>query len=150
LQYTEDSDAQVDQIKGLGGMGAHLRQMFEGFEVYCNKKEWGREIDAARSWVRLNSPDKKKMGGGLRVKQISLSDEWKEEAEGIYGQTYEYTRIENEKTISSGVAAYEPIIGGDEIALRRAKKYVETIPLRSDNNLFFEYPINESYYPGPR
>src|SRR5690606_39160014 len=33
-------------------------------------------------------------------------------------------------------------------ALRYAKKFTQSIPLRSDNNLFFEYPVNESYYPG--
>jgi hypothetical protein len=56
--------------------------------------------------------------------------------------------MENSKVISSGVASYEPFVGGDENAIRYAKKYTESVPLRSDNNLFFEYPINESYYPG--
>jgi hypothetical protein len=56
--------------------------------------------------------------------------------------------VENGETISSGVAAYEPLVGGEENPLRYAKKYVQSVPLRSDNNLFFEYPVNEAYYPG--
>ncbi len=87
---------------------------------------------------------------GLRVRQVTMKDNWAEDEEGIYGQIYEYTKEENGAIISSGVAAYEPIVGREENPLRIAKKYVQAIPLRSDNNLYFEYPVNESYYPGPQ
>lgn len=150
MQPTENLNEQVNQIKSLGSVFTQVRQMFEGFYNYCANKNWGRQVSVEESWIRLNSPDKVKYGGGLRVRQITLMDEWNEDQEGIYGQVYEYTKVEDGKTISSGVAAYEPLIGGDENPLRFAKKWVESVPLRADNVLFFEYPINESYYPGPQ
>jgi hypothetical protein len=149
---TSDS-GKADQIKGMGGLGAQIMQMFKGFNAYCDGKNWGEYITLTNStlpvsWVRLNSPDKIKYGGGIRVKQITMKDQWTQDEEGIYGQTYDYTTVENGQTISSGVAAYEPIVGGDENALHYGKKYTQSIPMRSSNNLFFEYPVNESYYPG--
>src|SRR5690606_5640312 len=144
LRQTNSTSERINQIKSLGSMGAQIRQMFEGFNNYCNSKNWGKEVMANKSWIRLNSPDKIKYGGGLRVKQITMKDNWSQDEEGTYGQVYQYTMEEDGAVISSGVAAYEPFVGGDENALRYAKKYVQTIPLRSDNNLFFEYPVNES------
>jgi hypothetical protein len=148
LSQTDDPGDRIDQIKSLGSVGTQVRQMFQGFYRYCDDKVWGREVVAGKSWIRLNSPDKIKYGGGLRVRQVTMRDQWSDDEEGIYGQVYEYTTQENGVTISSGVAANEPIVGGDENALRYAKKYVQSVPLRADNNLFFEYPVNESYYPG--
>lgn len=150
LKQTNSVGERVDQIKSLGSVFTQVRQMFEGFYNYCNGKNWGKEVITGKSWIRLYSPDKIKYGGGLRVRQITMKDNWAEDEEGVYGQIYEYTKEENNAIISSGVAAYEPIIGGEENPLRYAKKYVQAIPLRSDNNLFFEYPVNESYYPGPQ
>jgi hypothetical protein len=153
LKRTDNTDERVDQIRSLGSVIDQVRQMFEGFYSYCRSKNWGRQLTLGKSWVRLKSPDKIKFGGGLRVKQITMSDQWEQDKEGLYGQVYEYTTEEgttNPVTVSSGVAAYEPIVGGDENPLRYAKKWTQTALLRSDNNLFFEYPINESYYPGPQ
>lgn len=150
LKQTDNTGERVNQIKSLGSILTQVRQMFEGFYSFCSDKDWGREVLATESWIRLNSPDKIKYGGGVRVRQITMKDNWAEDEEGIYGQIYEYTTNENGKTISSGVAAYEPIVGGEENPFRYAKKYAQAVPLRSKNNLFFEYPINESYYPGPQ
>lgn len=149
LKQTDNKSDRVDQIKSLGSVGTQVRVMFQGFYDFCNNKVWGRHVVAGKSWVRLVSPDKIKYGGGLRVRQITMKDQWAEDQEGTYGQVYEYTMKENGATISSGVAAYEPIVGGDENPLRYAKSYVQSVPLRADNNLFFEYPVNETYYPGP-
>lgn len=150
LSQTNDNGTRIDQIKSLGSIGTQIRQMFSGFYKFCNDRNWGREIVAGKSWIRLYSPDKIKYGGGLRVRQITMKDQWSEDEEGTYGQVYEYTTTDDKgATISSGVAEYEPIIGGDENPLRRAKKYVQSVPLRADNNLYFEYPVNESCYPGP-
>lgn len=150
LEQTDNASERISQIKSLSNVGTQIRQMFEGFYNYCSNKEWGKEVVANKSWIRLNTPDKIKYGGGHRVRQLTIKDQWEEDEEGVYGQLYEYITQENGKLISSGVAAYEPLIGGEEIPLRYAKQYVETVPLRSDNNLYFEYPINETYYPGPQ
>jgi hypothetical protein len=157
-QAATSNEEMVDQIKSLSSAWTNVRQMFDGFWNYCDNVGWGETITVGKSWIRLSSPDKIKYGGGLRVKQITMKDQWKGdgnveegEQEGVYGQIYEYTTREtiNGPLISSGVASYEPIVGGEENAVRHAKPYVQSAPLIADNNLFFEYPINESYYPSP-
>jgi hypothetical protein len=150
VQQTNDEGTRIAQIKSLGSIGADIRQMFQGFYDYCHGEGFGRHVAKGKSWIRMNCPDKIKYGGGLRVRQITMKDKWAEDEEGIYGQVYEYRMMEDGKSISSGVASYEPLSGGDENPLRYAKKYVQSVPLRADNNLFFEYPINETYYPGPQ
>lgn len=150
LKQTDNPKDRVKQIQGMSGIVADVRKMFGGYYKFCAGRDWGKQVTAGESWIRLNSVDKIKHGGGVRVRQITMKDEWSRDQEGVYGQVYEYRTIEQGKEISSGVAAYEPIIGGDENSLHYAKKYTESVPLLSDNNLFFEYPINESYYPGPQ
>ncbi len=147
---TNDTNDRIKQITGMGSILNNLDQFFKGFYNSCSSEGWGRQITVGKSWIRLNSPDKIKYGGGLRVKQITMKDNWEHDEEGIYGQVYDYTTQEGTNTISSGVASYEPFVGGDENPLRYAKRYTQSVPLRADNNLFFEYPINESYYPGPQ
>jgi hypothetical protein len=151
-----DKSAAADkknQILALVPFVGMIKQMMSGYNQYCLNLGLGKNIKSNRSWIRLNSPDRIKYGGGLRVKQVTIKDtKWAttgNDEQVVYGQVYDYTTVENGATISSGVATYEPFIGGDENALRYAKKYVESVPLRSDNNMYFEYPINESYYPGP-
>lgn len=148
LRQTNNNEERVNQIKSLMGVAAHVRQVFQGFNNFCKSNNWGNELVTGKSWIRLQSPDLVKYGGGLRVKQVTITDQWAHDEEGIYGQVYEYSIEENSKQISSGVASYEPFIGGDENALRYAKKFTQSVPLRTNNNLFFEYPINETYYPG--
>lgn len=102
------------------------------------------------SYLRLNSPDGIKYGGGSRVASVKLSDHW---IEGVqeYGKQYTYRTTDADgRRISSGVAAYEPMIGGDEISLRQ--------PIWYDGNdqrikfqhrdAYVEEPLGESYYPG--
>lgn len=144
------------KVKSLLSVFPAIVSTLTGYRKYAFNHNWGKSIECEKSFIRLGSPDKIKFGGGLRVKKITYNDNWNDAASGeisnSYGQVYTYTTTEgtgaNEKTISSGVAQYEPLVGGDEIALRHAKTYPQTIPLFTANNLFYEYPINESYYPG--
>ncbi|HCR53686.1 MAG TPA: hypothetical protein DIW27_04660, partial [Cytophagales bacterium] len=101
LDPAESTGDKIKQIKGLGGLGAQIRQMFEGFYNYCDNKNWGKQIDPTQSWIRLKSPDLVKYGGGLRVKQITMTDAWSHDNRGSYGQYYEYTTVVGGKTISS-------------------------------------------------
>lgn len=162
LPTSNSSDANIIQsAMGLLNMGEFIGQMTKGFYKWAGiRKEWGRKLVQDKAWIRLNVPDKVKIGGGSRVKQVTLSDEWEYKRtddtqllgvnKALYGQVYEYTtEDENGNTISSGVAAYEPLMGGDEISVRTARKFSSGVPLRNDNDFFFEFPINESFYPGP-
>lgn len=149
LKPTSNTTEKLNAIRSLASSAASVRNMFSGFNLYCKTKDWGREVDARRAWVRLNSCDKIKFGGGSRVRQITMKDQWAEDEEGTYGQVYDYTVAENGIQISSGVATYEPLNGGDENALHYVKKYPHSTH-QSNGIAFFEYPLNESYYPGPQ
>lgn len=142
------------RIKSLGSVWNSIKQVFTGYYDYCSNHDWGDKLIGDQCWIRLNSVDGKKYGGGNRVKKLVMQDRWNsfagEGEDSEYGQVYDYTTTnEDGKEISSGVAAYEPMIGGDENPLRYAKQYEDNIPLKSNNRLYFEYPVNENYYPAP-
>lgn len=136
-------------IKGLVGIVGAINQTFSNFDQYCKQRQWGQQINLKMSGIRLLSADGKKFGGGHRVRQITIHDNWLHDAEGYYGQVYDYTQVENEHVISSGVSSFEPFVGGEENTLRKSKAYKEVRKLKSDANLYFEYPVNESLYPAP-
>jgi hypothetical protein len=103
------------------------------------------------SYVRLNTPDGIKAGGGHRVKAITMNDEWNELSgnagqDAEYGISYDYHLTDGR---SSGVAAYEPMIGGDEIALRKPIRYNSDALVKKDEAFYVEEPLGESYYPAP-
>ena len=112
---------------------------------------WGLTVDLSHSFVRLQDPDGIKKGGGARVKRLSVSDDWREST-GQSGNDlitgYEYSYRLSDDT-SSGVAAYEPVTGGEENPLRAAKPFSQEVLLASSYNLFGEFPIGEAYYPAP-
>lgn len=139
------------KVKSLVNAIPQITQLVKGYLKRCYDKGWAKNIDLSKSVIRLCSPDQKKFGGGVRVKQISTSDNFSVDgSEDVYGHVYDYTKLnENGDVISSGVASYEPMIGGEENPLRYAKTYTDDQSFKSNNNLYFEYPINESYYPSP-
>lgn len=127
---------------------------FGAIRAYCKAKNMARYIDLNNSCIRLASPDKVKFGGGHRVKQIEITDNWgaataDAETSRQYGQVFSYTMQEDGKTISSGVAQYEPQAGGDENALKYPIYYFDKQTLFTNNNLFAEAPVNEQLFPGP-
>lgn len=142
------------KVRSLASIFPAMKQLFSNYMNHAESKGWGKYLKPEQSFIRLGTPDKIKYGGGTRVKQITFNDNWYTSTSTIenyssYGQVYEYTTTEDGMAISSGVAQYEPLIGGDENALRYAKTYPQGIRMKTDNNLFFEYPVNEAYFPGP-
>ena len=112
-------------------------------------------IDLDKSYARLNNILFSKLGGGNRVKSIEIYDKWKELTDGtenstFYATDYFYTTNHNGKLISSGVASYEPLIGGDENPFRKPLFYSKKNVLAPDDRLMVEYPIGEIHYPSPR
>jgi hypothetical protein len=101
------------------------------------------------SWVRLKNPIRKKLGGGCRVKKIEMHDEWDLMASSgsgsSYGQEYQYTLADGS---SSGVAAYEPQLGGEENSLRMPFYYNEEKLMVPDESHYVEMPFGEGLYPG--
>jgi len=141
-------------LLGLGGALAEITTMFENVNRTFRRKDYSLTFTPAKSWVRLSNPDGFKHGGGARVKKIVMHDNWADMTQNqasshTYGQTYDYTIEERGRTISSGVAAYEPMIGGDEISLRKPIVQRKRNMLFADDMFLMESPVGESFYPGP-
>lgn len=117
-----------------------------------------KDMDKAKSYIRLQSPGLDKIGGGHRVKSLVFYDSWNQLAGGnasqaTYGKNYDYTIEETGYgKISSGVASYEPLIGGDENPFRMPARYYATSgskwPPNDPIELYQESPIAESLLPG--
>lgn len=118
-----------------------------------------KKVTLNASFIRLNSPGLTKKGGGQRVKELRFSDNWSKlsgngNKDASYGKRYKYT-LDNGggKPISSGVASYEPQIGGDENPFRMPANYIaqsqSNWPPNDPVGLYQELPIGESLYPGP-
>lgn len=104
-----------------------------------------------KSYIKLNDPDHDKDGGGHRVASIAFTDAWgameAAEAEREYTYTQKYTYGDAEG--SWGVAAYEPMMGADEIPHRKAVYYSESRSLSPDERFYMEEPFGETFFPSP-
>lgn len=116
-----------------------------------------KQFDTNKSYIRLYNPTWKKKGGGARVKQIKMVDNWTQMTtpggnyqNASYGFTYDYTTKTNDgRPISSGVASYEPMIGNDENPFRQPIFVTEKNVLAADNKYFIEEPMGECFFPAP-
>lgn len=119
---------------------------------WCNKMNTDENNSNWRpSYIRLYNPNGIKAGGGHRVKSILMSDKWNAlsgsvGSEAKYGISYSY-RLPDGR--SSGVASYEPMIGGEEIALRKPIRYDSDNLVKKDQAFYVEEPMGESYFPAP-
>lgn len=144
-------------ITMLVGMADNITDAFKSFDRIAREENMGRYIDTTRSFVRLTNPYFKKYGGGHRVKRITIYDNWDKmtnQRAAVYGQDYIYTtkkEINGKPTsISSGVASYEPGIGGDENPFREPIEYIEKISALGPITLgYSEEPLGESFFPSP-
>ena len=116
---------------------------------------FGQKFETALSWVRLMNPNGKKIGGGSRVKSVKISDNWTamqaNEPAWEYGTEYNYRLKDG---TSSGVAAYEPMVGADENSLRQPLTLAEGEKkqqrfLAPDDDYYLETPVGEMFYPAP-
>ncbi|MEO3404974.1 hypothetical protein AAFN85_13795 [Mucilaginibacter sp. CAU 1740] len=133
---------------------ANLSELTGNF--YSKAKDDGnryaRKVELTKSFVRIVKPDGRKYGGGARVKKILLNDNWSQmggSASRNYGQTYDYTTLDDKQVISSGVASYEPAVGSDENPLKQPVNYVQQIRGGIDNFFTLEQPFGESFFPAP-
>lgn len=142
-----------------------------GYYGMCNIKGFGKYIQLADEGERVGKPsfirlidavDGTKYGGGHRVASIKINDNWSDDGGRSYGKTYEYTLSEKRDVDfdgideqdpypSSGVASYEPMIGGEENALHKPVWFDGSDGVLSykSERTFLETPFNESYYPTP-
>jgi hypothetical protein len=142
-------DAMISALKQIVDFAA-------GYNYMMRLRQKGLQFDKNKSWVRLYTPDAIKKGGGHRVKRIVMNDEWKEIVGNAkykneeYGQEYIYTTTNDKnELISSGVASYEPMIGGNENPFKKPISFSEKNLLAPSEDYYLEEPIGESLFPSP-
>lgn len=155
---SEPKTTDQSAIRGLANSYfKEIPKMAIGANRVMRNDNYARSAIKAKSMIRLADPDKKKLGGGLRVKQIMVYDNWKAMTsqtsdlyEGVTGQIYDYTMKEGDANISSGVAANEPGMGSEENALRYwlEEKELDKKGVANDI-LMYETPYGNAFLPGP-
>ncbi len=153
----------VSETTGLAQVADMLAGLFEGLkgafkDPIKSLRQAGKaqSVNISKCFVRLNDADGFKYGGGYRVKSIKLKDNWKEMNSGQlytseYGQDYDYTTKEIfngvERTISSGVASYEPSLGGDENPFQTMVQISNKVPLGPTSYGAVEMPVLDAFFP---
>jgi hypothetical protein len=156
VAYNQDdvnANGIVQILKAIYSTFLQIKQMFTGFCSDLKSKNYGSTFDPNMSWIRLYNPERAKVGGGSRVKKLAISDRWREitgrnnYSTYEYGQEYDYTIEKNGSRYSSGVAAYEPLIGNEENPWRQPVYYKEKHRLVPDETFMKEEPFGESFFP---
>ena len=146
-------------IRALVSTFTQIPTFVTGVNVYLKGKKIGDHLKLNKSVIRLYNPSKTKIAGSHRVRSLVMNDNWNNMADplnksGIYGKRFIYSQ--NEKTsdftrkISTGVAAYEPAVGGEENPFRIGIPFKEELLLAPDNTKYQEEPLMEDYFPSPQ
>ncbi|HEY9261439.1 hypothetical protein, partial [Chitinophaga sp.] len=147
----------AEAIKMIVNMATGPLKQLVSFDKNARIEGWAQNVDLKRSYARLNDPNYKKYGGGLRVKKLLIYDHWNKmtgKKESIYGTEYKYTTTRNidgkDEEISSGVATYEPILGGEENPFHTPNIYSEQAgSLAPVFTSYVENPLGEGFFPSP-
>ncbi|MGE7777027.1 PA14 domain-containing protein [Chitinophaga sp. NPDC101104] len=144
-------------VQLIAGMATGVVSAFRSFDNLARANKFGQTADLKRSFVRLYAPAYRKMGGGLRVKSIKIYDHWNamtKQKESLYGTEYLYTKLHDvggkKIEISSGVATYEPMMGGEENMWREPIKYTDQAAKLAPVTLgYVDMPLGETFFPHP-
>lgn len=159
IEHTDNEDDVYNAAEALVSAFSSFQDVIQGG---TNNKlltnGYGKVILKGKSFIRLYNPQMKKLAGTHRVKQITINDNWSlmtagTSSDSYYGQEFDYSTTDELKIISgkisSGVAAYEPLLGGEENPFKLPISWKEELKLAPDNNHYLEEPIGEPYYPAP-
>ena len=131
-----------------------LDELRRNFNERASDEHFAESVNLNKSFVRISKRDGIKLGGGSRVKRITISDKWSimslnmNVSSATYGQEYEYKTTDSDgQLVSSGVAAYEPSIGNDENPMRQPVPYIQRVKGALNNFYNFEEPFGESLFP---
>lgn len=164
----DDADA-FDVIKSLASNVAKIFTGEDQFEVQAMDRRLAQTVElGGSSFVRAYIPNATKIGGnGSRVKKLTIADNWSKlidptgsalssdikppAGEGEYVYEYDYKlKDKNDNDISSGVATYEPMIGGEENSWRQPIFYEgQFAPGAPSSEYSIEKPFNENIFPSP-
>ncbi len=156
-RFSTDNAGQAIQaaVSAILNAAGNLSELKQNFYEKAFDRGYAKDVDVSKSFVRLVEQKGKKIGGGLRVRYITIKDQWQEMSgdadakAGTYGQWYDYTMEENGKRISSGTASYEPAIGSDENTLRQPVFYSHKVKGGLSDMFELELPFGEGLYPAP-
>lgn len=145
----------ADAVKIVLSLGTNILDAFKSFDAVARANFWATSVDVSKTFIRLDNPDFKRLGGGLRVKQVKIYDHWNAmsgQRESVYGQLFDYTTVKEVNgapvRISSGVASYEPMVGGEENPFHQPVRYTEKVaPLAPVTLGYVEEPLGESFFP---
>lgn len=152
---SDPNGTSTSAFEGLLGAFGEALDMFRGANQVLKIDGVADEFDTNRSWIRIGHASGFKYGGGGRIRQLTFSDSWNSmdqaDRTAQYGQTYDYTLDDpTYGLISSGVASYEPMIGGEENPFRKPVPYYEetniTLPRLQQ---YHEEPFGETFFPAP-
>lgn len=159
--YTNATDASTDDLEEIvkeiiGSMPAMFDILKSPNQQLANRKIASKFVKG-KSWIRLMQPESRKFGGGSRVKEIKMHDQWQvmtnhQDDDGYkqyYGQQYSYLNADDKTT--SGVATYEPI-GNKENPLVQPiyDRSNSGVLLGPDEDNYTEKPLGESFFPSPK
>lgn len=139
-------------IKGLATTIQDSKYLLSGVNKALYDRNISKSCELPSSVVRLYNPNGIKKGGGSRVSKITINDNWNSmsgEVDSEYGQEYSYTKLSGGKVISSGVASYEPLLGGDENSMRYPVDFSIEKTFAPNDEYFQEEPMGESFFPDP-
>jgi len=142
-------------------LSSQIEASFTGVNAFCKDNNYCNTVNLEKSFIRLYNPTMKKISGGSRVREIRIYDNFDLMTGNVhenkyYSTEYEYTTestdpVTNIKdVISSGIADYEPLIGGDEISLKQPVIYSDVKKGATDTEFYVEEPVNESLFPAPQ
>ncbi|OJV51461.1 MAG: hypothetical protein BGO31_09200 [Bacteroidetes bacterium 43-16] len=152
---TDEGDINIaETVRGMQGAMNELFSIAQNPYMRFIDRGLSKRFDRNRSWIRVNTPGMTKLGGGSRVKQLTFSDNWSQMSpngtDAAVGKVYHYTTTDpvTGQQISSGVANYEPLIGGDENPNRRPVSYTgDGGRLLPPVQMYQEEPLGESFFP---
>lgn len=135
-------------LSALTNAIGNLRELKEDFNARGARKGFARKVKMDRSFVRMGTQLKE--GGGARVKTLSTKEVWDDGPEEASIMQYTYTTEGPDgNQVCSGVASYEPAVGGDENPWRLPDPYTQVNPQAINNEYYLEEPFGESFFPAP-
>ncbi len=146
----------VAVASALKGMLDGIESAFTNVVSHLRSEGKAKTVLLSQTYARLNDPDGAKYGGGQRVKSITLKDNWnamKSGATSSYTQVYDYTTTETFgnglRTISSGVASYEPTLGGEENPFHNIFLVENNLPAGPASYGAIENPVLDGLFQAP-
>lgn len=158
--YSIGGEGKSDDFKSIvnnliGALPA-VFELFTGPNTRLQQKKSSQKFIPEKSWIRLQNPNKRKIGGGIRVKEIKILDNWDIMTNNqgdasysqYYGQQYNYN---DENGNSSGVAAFEPYTSRENPFIQpfydapgdsNSEKLIAPMELN-----YTEKPFGESFFP---